>query len=92
MFSLETFQRIFVTNLKKKKKRLLWAFVCPSWFKETGDFTVSEGIRLQIFRFSGDGFGVKEKKKGRHGRIVSDRHGHLLVYIYCTLEIGVRGK
>jgi hypothetical protein len=28
----------------------------------------------------GDGFGVKEKKKGKHGRIVSDRHGHPLVY------------
>ncbi len=29
----------------------------------------------------GDGFGVKEKKKGRHGQIVSDRHGHPLVLL-----------
>jgi hypothetical protein len=27
----------------------------------------------------GDGFGVKEKKTGRHGRIVSDRHRHSLI-------------
>jgi hypothetical protein len=38
-----------------------------------------EGIRLQILGFLGDGFGVKEKKKGSHGRIVSDRHGYPLV-------------
>jgi hypothetical protein len=39
MFSWGTFQRIFETKkfLKKKKKKwLLCAFVCPSWFKETG--------------------------------------------------------
>jgi hypothetical protein len=24
---------------------------------------------------------MKEKKKGRHGRIVSDRHGHPLVWV-----------
>jgi hypothetical protein len=35
MFSLGTFQRIFVTNFFLKKW-LLCAFVCPSWFKETG--------------------------------------------------------
>jgi hypothetical protein len=39
MFSWGTFQRIFKTKKifkKKEKKRLLCAFVCPSWFKETG--------------------------------------------------------
>jgi hypothetical protein len=35
---------------------------------------------LQILGFLGDGFGVKEKKKGSHGRIVSDRHP-LVLYI-----------
>ncbi len=28
---------------------------------------------------------MKEKKKGRHGRIVSDRHGHPLVYYINSL-------
>ncbi len=36
MFSLGIFQWIFFTNSIIKKKRLLCAFVCPSWFKETG--------------------------------------------------------
>jgi hypothetical protein len=40
-----------------------------------------EGIRLQILGFLGDGFGVKEKKKGSHGRILSDRHGYPLVIL-----------
>jgi hypothetical protein len=38
-----------------------------------------EGIRLQIFRFFGGWVWSEGKKKGRHGRIVSDRHGHPLV-------------
>jgi hypothetical protein len=37
------------------------------------------GIRLQIFRFFGGWVGSEGKKKGRHRRIVSDRHRHPLV-------------
>jgi hypothetical protein len=36
-------------------------------------------LSFKFLSFLGDGFGVKEKKKGRHGQIVSDRHGHPLV-------------
>jgi hypothetical protein len=40
------------------------------------------GIRLQIFRFFGGWvWGEGKKKKGRHGRIVSDRHGNPLVFL-----------
>jgi hypothetical protein len=48
-----------------------------------------EGIRLQILGFLGDGFGVKEKKKGRHGQIVSDRHGNPLVLYIKSLSLCV---
>ncbi len=64
MFSLGTFQRI----KKKKKKGLLCAFVCPSWFKETGE--TSQCPRVLGFKFLGflgDGFGVKEKKNAGTG-------------------------
>jgi hypothetical protein len=45
-----------------------------------------EGIRLQIFRFFGGWVWSEGKKKGRHGRIVSDHHGHPLVYyINCVV-------
>jgi hypothetical protein len=38
-----------------------------------------------------DGFGVKERKKSRHGRIVSDRHGHpLVLYSNCLVRPCVR--
>jgi hypothetical protein len=39
-----------------------------------------EGIRLQIFRFFGGWVWNEGKKKCRHRRIVSDCHGHPLVY------------
>jgi hypothetical protein len=42
------------------------------------------GIRLQIFRFFGGRVWSEGKKKGRHGRIVSDRHGHPLVHMKFT--------
>jgi hypothetical protein len=54
----------------------------PLGLKKPGDFTVSEGIRLQIFRFFGGWVWSEGKKKGRHGRNVSDRHGHPLVQFY----------
>jgi hypothetical protein len=45
MFLLGTFQRIFVTNFKKKKKKKgCFAPLCvPLGLKKPGDFTVSEG-------------------------------------------------
>jgi hypothetical protein len=69
MFSLGTFQRIFVTKFffKKKKKGCFAPLCVPLGLKKPGDFTVSEGIRLQIFRFFGGGFGVKERKKAGTG-------------------------
>jgi hypothetical protein len=53
MFSLGTFQRILVTKFKEtKKKKGCFAPLCvPLGLKKPGDFTVYEGIRLQIFRF-----------------------------------------
>jgi hypothetical protein len=65
MFSLGTFQRIFVTKL------FLFLFLkgyfaplcVPLGLKKPGDFTVSEGIRLQIFRFFGGWFWSEGKKK-----------------------------
>jgi hypothetical protein len=75
MFSLGTFQQIFVTKLFFKKKKGCFAPLCvPLGLKKPGDFTVSEGIRLQMFRFFGGWVWNEGKKKGRHGRIVSDRH------------------
>ncbi len=50
----------------------------PLSLKKPGDFTVSEGIRLQMFRFFGGWVWSERKKKSRHGRIVSDRHRHPL--------------
>jgi hypothetical protein len=53
-------------------------------------YQTEEGIRLQIFRFFGGWVWSKGKKKGRHGRMVSDRHGHPLVlrnfsnYMWCS--------
>jgi hypothetical protein len=43
-------------------------------------------LGFKFLGFFGDGFGVKAKKKGRHGRIVSDRHGHPLVH-YNSLSL-----
>jgi hypothetical protein len=48
-----------------------YQYIC--WKKE------EEGIRLQIFKFFGGWVWSEGKKKGRHGRIVFDRHGHPLV-------------
>ncbi len=61
--------------------------------KKPGDFTVSEGIRLQMFRFfAGMGLEWRKKKKGRHGQIVSDCHGHpLVVYIFSKIGVLVTG-
>jgi hypothetical protein len=45
-----------------------------------------EGIRLQIFRFFGGWVWSEGKKKGMHGRIVSNRHGHpLVLYIKANV-------
>jgi hypothetical protein len=76
-----TFQRIFVTKLflKKKKKGCFAPLCVPLGLKKPGHFTMSKGIRLQMFRFFGGWVWSEGKKKGRHGRIVSDRHGHPLV-------------
>jgi hypothetical protein len=65
MFSLGTFQRIFVTKLfKKKKKKGCFAPLCvPLGLKKPGDFTVSEGIRLQMFKFFGGWVWSEGKKK-----------------------------
>jgi hypothetical protein len=62
---LETFQRIFITKFLFYffSKGCFGPLCVPLGLKKLGDFTVSEGIKLQIFRFFGDGFGVKEKKK-----------------------------
>jgi hypothetical protein len=47
----------------------------------------STGCIMQRVPTRGDGFGLKEKKKkGRYGRIVSDRHGHPLVLLINSLR------
>jgi hypothetical protein len=74
----------FSTNFRHKflfyflKKGCFAPLCVPLGLKKPGDFTVSKGIRLQIFRFFG-GWVWNEGKKGTHERIVSDRHGNPLV-------------
>jgi hypothetical protein len=71
------------TFLKTKKQKGCFVPLCvPLGLKKPGDIIVSEGIRLQMFRFFGGWvWSEGKKKKGRHGRIVSDRHGHPLVLL-----------
>jgi hypothetical protein len=65
-FSTNFHHKIFI---KKKKKGCFGPLCVPLGLKKSGDFTVSKGIRLQIFRF----FGVwvwgegKKKKAGTGG-------------------------
>jgi hypothetical protein len=55
--------------LKKKKKNGCFGPLCvPLGLKKPGDFTVSKGIRLQIFRlFGGWVWGEGKKKKAGTG-------------------------
>jgi hypothetical protein len=46
------------------------------------DGRIGSGPEIEVL---GNGFGVKEKKKGKHGRIVSDRHGHPLYFFLAKL-------
>jgi hypothetical protein len=73
---------------QQKKRRLLiglawllklWFFGYVSIYQEFVEKKKKKVLGFKFLGFLGDGFGVKEKKKGRHGRIVSDRHGHPLV-------------
>jgi hypothetical protein len=81
----------FSTNFKKTQKKGCFAPLCvPLGLKKPGDFTVSEGIRLQIFKFFGRWVWSEGKKKSRHGRNVFDRHGHSLVlYIKANVVMSV---
>jgi hypothetical protein len=51
---------------------------CPGLIQEFFEKKKKRVLGFKFLGFLGDGFGVKEKKKGRHGRIVSDRHRHPL--------------
>ncbi len=76
---------------KKGKKKGCFAPLCvPLGLKKPGDFTLSEGIRVQIFRFFGGWVWSEGKKKGRHGRNVSDRHGHPLVGLKSVVRKKIR--
>jgi hypothetical protein len=72
-FTMYVFIGDFSTNFrhkikKKKKKKGSFAPLCvPLGLKKPGDFTMSEGIRLQIFKFFG-GWVWSEGKKKKHAR------------------------
>jgi hypothetical protein len=73
---------------RRRESRLL---IGLAWLLKLGFLGRYQYIKKRVLGFKflgflGDGFGVKEKRKGRHGRIVSNRHGHPLVENDFTMD------